>query len=174
MEKNMFNRKIPSRILLAGCILMVVLSACIAPRAEDQISIMDKKQTQGQTLVKTLQANNCSGTEEMKQEMKAVHQYTHTIEITPAAGVSVNKMAVEDEIRTYYGISKIEDDAVCVVPVQIPAGAYYTYDLEWVEVWREGSFELGKPDDTDEGTYRFLQSMLCEVVAQRAETCPAQ
>ena len=63
-------------------------------------------------------------------------------------------------------------DAVCVVPVQIPAGAYYTYELQWVEVWREGIFELGRTDGQAEGTYRFRQSLLCEVVAQNAEACP--
>ena len=77
-------------------------------------------------------------------------------------------------IRSFYRIPYGESDAVCVIPVNIPAGASYTYDLEWTEVWREGIFELGKPDGQGEGTYRFRQSMLCEVVGQVADDCAGQ
>jgi hypothetical protein len=170
----MFSRVLRYRTLLTGAVLLAILVGCVAPQAADTISILDRKQTQGQTVVKTLQANNCNGTTEMKQDLQAITQYTHDIEVNPYKGVSVNRRAVSDEIRSYYGIRDDTADAVCVVPVQIPAGAYYTYDLEWVEIWREGDFELGKPDDDPEGTYRVKTSMLCEVVAQRAETCPSQ
>lgn len=170
----MLNRTRRTLLIAAACTVLTILIGCVAPQQADQISILDRKQTQGEALVKTLQANNCIGSEEMKQDMQAVHQYTHDILVNPNAGVTVNKRAVADEIRSYYGLNEDQSDAVCIVPVQIPAGAYYTYDLEWVEVWREGVFELGKPDGDEEGTYRVRTSMLCEVVAQRAETCPSQ
>lgn len=166
------------RLMLFTGILLgftaMLLIGCTAPQEADQISIVERKQTQGEAVIKTLQANNCGGAEEMKQDMQAIHQYTHVIEIMPSPGVSVNRRSVEDEIRSYYRIPRTESDAVCVVPVQIPAGSFYSYDLEWIEVWREGDFETGKADATPEGTYRFRQSMLCEVVGQRTETCPTQ
>lgn len=166
------------RLMLFTSILLgfsaIFLIGCTAPQEADQISIVERKQTQGEAVIKTLQANNCGGAEEMKQDMQAIHQYTHVIEIMPSPGVSVNRRSVEDELRSYYRIPRTESDAVCVVPVQIPAGSFYSYDLEWVEVWREGDFETGKADAVPEGTYRFRQSMLCEVVGQRTETCPTQ
>jgi hypothetical protein len=153
-------------------VLAVALCGCGSVQEQDRITIIENKQVQGEAVDKVMQVNNCEGSEEMVQEMQAVHQYTHEIQITPRSGVKVNRKAVEDEIRSYYRIPQEQSDAVCVIPVQIPAGAYYTYDLEWTEVWREGVFELDEPDGRDEGTYRFRQSMLCEVVGQQAETCP--
>jgi hypothetical protein len=150
----------------------VLLVGCATPQNEDKITITEKRQVQGDAITKTLQANNCNGTGEMREDLTAVHQYLHDIEITPNPGETINRVAVENEIRNYYQIPQQESDAVCIVPVSLSAGAFYTYDLEWVEVWREGIIELGRPDGQGEGTYRFRQSLLCEVVAQNAETCP--
>jgi hypothetical protein len=170
----MFGWKIPKINLLFPLAVLMVLAllvACAAPRDDDKITITEKRQIQGEAITKSLQANNCNGTEMMQQDLTAVHQYLHDIEVTPNPGVTINRAAVENEIRNYYQIPQQESDAVCIVPVQIPAAAFYTYDLEWIEVWREGIFELGKQDGQGEGTYRFRQSLLCEVVSQNAETC---
>lgn len=148
------------------------LIGCIAPQQEDQITIIDRRESKGEAVIKTLQVNNCASTQELKQDLQAVNQYNHTIEITARPGVAVNRQAVMGEIRAYYGVRAGTADAVCVIPVQIPAGTFFSYDIEWVEVWREGGYELNTPDGRDEGSYRILQSMLCEVVAQRAEACP--
>jgi len=167
----MFANRTRQISLIGMLILAVFVAACVAPQDDDKITIIEKRQVQGEAITKTLQANNCSGAEDMKQDMTAVHQYQHDIEITPNAGVTVNQAAVQNEIRNFYRIPQTESDAVCLVPVQIPSGAHYTYDLQWVEVWREGIFELGKLDGQGEGTYRFRQSLLCEVVGQNALTC---
>ena len=152
-------------------LMTLLLAGCISPQEEDQISIIDRKETRGEAVIKTLQVNNCSGASELTQDLKAINQYNHNIEVMPKPGVSVNRQAVEDEIRSYYHVSYGPSDAVCVIPVIVPAGAFFSYDIEWVEVWREGYFELSDPDGREEGTYRLLQSMLCEVVAQRSEAC---
>lgn len=159
-------------VLIGLALVAVTLYGCISPQQEDQITIIDRRETKGEAVVKTLQVNNCESTQELKQDLQAVNQYNHTIEITPRPGVSVNRQAVQAEIRAYYSVPSGASDAVCVIPVQIPAGTFFNYDIEWVEVWREGGFELDTPDGKDEGAYRVLQSMLCEVVAQRAEACP--
>jgi len=102
-------------------LLVVVLAVgCATPQDEDQITITEKRQVQGDAITKTLQANNCEGTAEMKQDLTAVHQYLHDIELTPNPGVTINRAAVENEIRNYYQIPQGESDAVCIVPVQIP------------------------------------------------------
>ncbi|OGO33027.1 MAG: hypothetical protein A2Z16_14350 [Chloroflexi bacterium RBG_16_54_18] len=163
-----------ARILILGVISTSWLSACYAPQPRDQISLVEVRQFQGESVVKTLQANNCSGAEELKQDLQAVNQYNHDILVTPEDAVVVNRRAVVDEIRSYYRIPDGASDATCVIPVQIPAGEYYSFDIEWIEVWREGTFELGIQDDKPEGIYKFRQSMLCEVVEQRVETCSSQ
>jgi hypothetical protein len=170
---NIEELKYPWRILATLLAASLILAACSSPQPEDQISLIEKRQYQGESVIKTLQANNCSGAEEMKQDLQAVHQYNHDILVNPNPGVSVNRRAVVDEVRAYYHIPDGPSDAVCVIPVQIPAGENYSYDIEWIEVWREGVFDLGYQDDEPEGTYQFRQSMLCEVVEQRVEACPA-
>ena len=170
----MDGNRLKLRFFLPGLVAVAVLAACVAPQPQDQISLMEKRQYQGESVIKTLQANNCSGSKEMKQDLQAVLQYNHDIVVTPEPAVSVNRRAVVDEIRAYYRIPDGSSDAVCVIPVQIPAGGYYSYDIEWIEVWREGTFELGVQDDKPEGTYQFRQSMLCEVVEQRVESCSSQ
>lgn len=159
------------RLLLCGVCLAVGLSACYAPQPRDQISLVEVKQSQGESVIKSLQANNCNGAAELIQDLQAVHQYNHDIVVTPEQAVVVNRRAVVDEIRSYYRIPDGASDAICVIPVQIPAGEFFSYDIEWIEVWREGTFELGIQDDKPEGIYRFRQSMLCEVVEQRVESC---
>jgi hypothetical protein len=168
----MSERSVRVSVLVGLALIVFFLCGCISPQQEDQITIVDKKETKGEAVTKTLQANNCAAAQELKEELQAVNQYNHNVEITPRPGVTVNRQAVEGEIRTYYHTPYGAQDAVCVIPVQIPAGGFYSYDIEWVEVWREGIFELNSPDGREEGTYRVLQSMLCEVVAQRAEVCP--
>ena len=158
-------------LLLITLLAVLIIVGCTGPQDQDKITIVEKRQTQGDAITKTLQANNCDGTQDMNKDLTAVHQYLHDIEVEPNPGASVNRAAVESEVRNYYHIPHQESDAVCIVPVQIPKGAFYSYELEWIEVWREGIFEQGKPDGQGEGTYRFRQSLLCEVVAQTAETC---
>ena len=52
-----------------GLTLVAMLSACFTPQQADQISIIETRQFQGESVVKTLQANNCSGTEDMEQDL---------------------------------------------------------------------------------------------------------
>ena len=170
----MSKRRISYAWVAALVVVAAILNGCISPQRADQIFIIDQRQVQGVPVIKTLQANNCKGAQEMRQDLQALLQYTHDISVVPDPGVTVNSGAVADEIRAYYRIPAGPEDAICVVPVVIPAGAFYSYDIEWVEVWREGIFEMGKTDGKEEGTYRVKESMLCEVVAQRTETCPAQ
>lgn len=160
-----------SQVALA-IFLAIFLIGCIAPEPADQISVIDQKEVKGDSVVKTLQVNNCSGKQELKQDLQSVNQYTHDIQVTPDPGVSVNVEAVNHEIRVYYNLPPDPSDAVCVIPVQVPAGVFLSFDVEWTEVWREGIFEQGKPDGQREGIYRVRESMLCEVVSQSTQACP--
>jgi hypothetical protein len=159
-------------LAVAGlCMVILTCGTRCASPPEDQITIIDKKEAQGEAIVEELLANNCAGTSELTQDLRAVKQFSHDVQVEPYPGVSVNKQAVENEIRSTYKIAKEHGEQICIVPVQVPAGMFYAYDLEWREVWREGEFELGSPDEKPEGNYRFMQGVLCEVVGQKVKTC---
>lgn len=150
----------------------LILTACGGADPEDTITIFDQQEDQKKTVVEKLNANNCNGSADMKQNLEARKQYSHTIEILPELGLKYNRQSVERAIQDRYNIYDLDAEQVCLVPVQVPAGTFYSYSLEWKEVWREGYFEQGEADGNSEGTYRFLQNMLCEVVAQNSEKCP--
>lgn len=159
---------------IAGLVFLAIfVFGCISPEPEDQISIIDQREVKGESVVKTLQVNNCVGAQELKQDLQSLNQYTHDIQITPDPGVSVNMEAVNHEIRVYYNLPSGPSDAVCVIPAVVPAGVFLNFEIEWTEVWREGIFEQNKPDGQREGIYRVRESMLCEVVSQSTQPCPA-
>jgi len=172
----MFNRSFPKSLRTwalgsLSIVMLVCVTQCGAP-PQDQITIVDKKEVQGEADIEQLLANNCVGTTELTQDLRAMKQFSHDVQVTPYPGVSVNKQAVENEIRRTYKIAEEHGEQLCLVPVQVPPATFYVYDLEWREVWREGVFELGDPDEKPEGDYRFKQNVICEVVGQSVKTCP--
>ena len=104
----------------------------------------------------------------MAQDLSAKKQFSRDIKITPSPGVKLNTTAVREKILDNYNLKDGTAEQVCVVPVEVPEGKTYEYDMEWREVWREGTIEVGEPDNKPEGTYRFLQSLTCQIVGQRA------
>lgn len=171
---NRFSKKSLISLLAIGSLSIVILvfgTQCGAP-PQDQVTIIDKKEVQGEAVVEELLANNCAGAAELIQDLRAMKQFSHDVQVVAYPGVSVNKQAVENEIRRTYKIAQEHGEQLCLVPVQVPPGTFYTYDLEWREVWREGVFELGNPDEKPEGDYRFKQNVICEVVGQSVKTCP--
>lgn len=155
------KRLFSSLILYSLFIAILVFAAQCFPAPEMQITILDQVEVPGEAVVEALFANNCAGTIELTQDLRAVKQFSHHVQVEPFSGVSVSKQAVENEIRSTYKIAKEHGEQVCIVPVQVPAGMFYAYDLEWREVWRQGVFELGDPDDKPEGNYKFMQGVLC-------------
>lgn len=149
----------------------ILLGACGGAQ-DDQVTVADKKEVQGTTVTESFRVDNKTGTEPLKQDMRAQKQYTHETVITPNPGVKMNNQQARQEIFKLYNVSedKTTEDQVCVIPVEVPAGQVYLYDVEWREVWRDGIIELGQPDDQPEGTYRFKQGPLCQVVGVHPES----
>lgn len=152
---------VTSSILMGGC----------GGKTEDQVTVVDKNEVQGKAITESFRVDNKTGTASLKQDMSARKQYTHETVITPNPGVKMSNQQVRQEIFKLYNISDDEqaEDQVCVIPVDVPAGQIYLYDVEWSEAWREGTVELGEPDNKSEGTYRFKQGPLCQVVGVRPE-----
>lgn len=149
---------------------VIGLAAC-ASQADDPITVQDQKEVQGTAETEAFRVDNKSGADSLKQDMRAQKQYTHEITITPNPGVKINTQQARAEILKFYNVpeGKTAEDQVCVIPIEVPAQQVYLYDIEWREVWREGTLETGRPDGTPEGTYRFKQGLLCQVVGVRPE-----
>jgi len=173
MAKDLFIKHLLSFMMTSGLfVAILVCTRCCVPPSEDQIAIIDKKEAQGEAIVEELLANNCAGTSELTQDLRAMRQFSYDVRVDPFPGTSVNTQAVENEIRSVYKIAKEHGEQVCIVPVQVPAGMFFVYYLEWREVWREGVFELGNPDDKAEGNYRVMRDVICQVVGQSVRACP--
>lgn len=160
-----------STMRLAATIILITLSTGLTTAAcggNDDITIEDKREMQGSSVVETLRADNSRSSTMMAQDLSAKKQFSRDIQITPSPGVKLNTTAVREKILDNYSMKDGTAEQVCVVPVEVPEGKTYEYDMEWREVWREGVIQVGTPDDTPEGTYRFLQSLTCQIVGQRA------
>ncbi len=165
MSVGFVSRKVATAVILISLCLGLTAQSC---GGNEDITIEDKREVQGDSVVETLRADNSKGSATMQQDLSAKKQYSRNIQITPSPGVKLNTTAVREKILDNYNIKDGTAEQVCVVSVDVPAGKIYEYDMEWREVWREGTIQIGTPDDTPEGTYRFLQSLTCQIVGQRA------
>lgn len=153
--------------LITISILVFIGLAFSACATNDDISIQDKKEVQGEKVVETLRADNSLGNTPLAQDLTAKKQYSRDINIVPGPGEKFDVSEARKKILAEYNLNEGPAEQVCVIPVEVPAGNIYEYDLEWSEVLREGIIEVGAPDGKPEGTYQFVQSMTCQVVGQR-------
>lgn len=98
------------------------------PEIEPLLYIEDLKGSQGEIEEVTLHANNCKGDEPMSMVLPAEKRYSHELFIDPRPGAKINLGRTREEIFDYYKIEKPFDlvRAVCSIPVNVPAGLYYT------------------------------------------------
>lgn len=160
--------------------LLIVLLALVgagcgsAPPPDDTITVEDLKGAQGESVEEILPANNCQGATAMIIDLPASKQFTHEVKVFPQGGAKINVAAVRGAVRDYYQVDNLTSETVCSIPVNVPAGGYYVYELEWTENWREGTVEIGKVDSKPEARYRFRESMVCEVVGVQTQSCPGK
>jgi hypothetical protein len=79
-------------------------------------------------------------------------------------------LVIRERILAVYGIDELENDKVCVLPIDVPSGNLYEYDIEWGEIWREGKIETD-PGGEKAGTYRILVDMTCQTIGWRVCEC---
>lgn len=162
-------------VALVIAVLTIAADGCGgAPPPDDTITVEDLKGSQGKTIEEILPANNCPGTTAMVVDLPASKQFTHEVNVFPQGGAKINVAAVQGAVRDYYQVEDLTSETVCSIPVNVPASAYYIYELEWTENWREGTVEIGKVDSKPEARYRFRESMVCEVVGLQTQSCPGQ
>ena len=162
---------------LFAIILLFLISIAGCGGAPNETIFINKdndKEVLGTTTTEVFRVDNSTGTEPLTSDQTALKQYTHRVEVTPKAGTAVDIERVRTEVFLAYGISKESQDspqnASCALTrVNVPAGKVYNYDIEWQEKWREGTFDIGQPDNNPEGTYRFRETLICRIVGARAE-----
>lgn len=154
---------------LVGLVLLAVLA--ITPGCTPQeYKPVDKRQVDGNMVVQTMPVDNCLRDEALTQDMAVQQTFHHTVEITPQPGKTLDESELREKILTAYEIDRASEDKVCLLPVDVPARTRFEYDIEWTEIWREGTIETD-PGGEQVGTYRILIDLGCQVVEMRAAEC---
>jgi hypothetical protein len=158
------RRHIPLVLILL--LASVLLTGC----PPQDYKVMDERQTEGEKTTETLRADNCNGDEALVQDMPVQKSFRSTIQINTEPGETLDESVIREKILVAYGIDDLENDKVCVLPVDVPSGNLYEYDIEWVEIWREGRIETD-PGGEKAGTYRILVDMTCQTIGWRVGKC---
>ncbi len=146
--------------------LLAVVSATCSSGPE--FSVKDKREVQGARSIAAFNVNNSRGTVPLSQNFPVSKNYSRWVDINLVSNSQLNDVEVSDKIYNAYKVAK-GDTKVCVIPVEIPAGQSYVYDLEWTEILREGVIEEGATGGGRQlGTYQILIDMSCQVVGQFA------
>lgn len=147
-------------------IALLALAAC-APSAPEY-KIVDKREVQGEKSIVTFALNNSNGATSLVQNYPQSKNFYRGVELNLVSNSRLDEVQVMDKIYAKYKVTK-EDTKVCVIPLEVPAGQSFEYDLEWTEVLREGVIEEGAQGGGNQlGTYRILITMTCQVVGQRS------
>lgn len=156
------------RTLLLILVLLTVLAMSIACTPTPDLKIVDKRQVYGNKTTETMRADNSQGNEVLIQDMPVQKSFHYQINIMSEPGETLNESVVREMILKAYQIANMDKDKdkVCVLPVEVPAGDIYEYDIEWTEIWREGTIETD-PGGEQVGTYRILVDMDCQTIGQR-------
>lgn len=155
----------PALLGLAMFAAIVVLTAQSCGGQPD-FDVKDLKQEQGQSTTQTytVPSNSVPQPQDMNMDFSVTKQFQHNIDINLASGSNIDEGKVRDKVYNLYKIptSKISDSKICVIPVSIPAGHVYQYQVEWDEVVRDGTItETGNGSTL--GSYTLVEDLLCQV-----------
>ncbi len=145
-------------------VILTVWIAC-APQPTE-FNVNDRREKQGENkTIQTVQQDNKNGASELNTALPVSKQLKRSIDLRLNSGVQLEQAKVEDKIYKRYNVAP-EADRVCVIPVQVPAGKLYEYDIEWSQTIREGDI-VRAPNGDILGTYTILIDFVCQVVAVR-------
>lgn len=163
----MLKRPLQISVLGLAIFLASLLTIACAPSAPEY-TIVDKREVQGEKSIVTFGLNNSNGAAPLVQNYPQSKNFYRGVELNLVSNSRLDEIQVMDKIYAKYKVTK-EDTKVCVIPLEVPAGQNFEYDLEWTEVLREGVIEEGAQGGGKQlGTYRILITMTCQVVGQRS------
>ena len=152
--------------------LLLLLAIACGSQEEDTITVKEERVTQGAPTEEVLPVNNCAGDRELHQDVLASKQYLHDVTVFPVGGKKINAGNIQAAVRDYYKVERVAESAICSVAVSVPAGTFYTYEIEWSETYREGVVEVGADDVDPEASYKFLENIACQLVGIETLACP--
>lgn len=114
----------------------------------------------------TDEIDNTSGTTAIEQNLSLLRQFSPGIELELHANSGLDRGEVRDRILDEYQLAGAEQQKQCVIPISVPAGASYTYKIQWTEIASQGWIEEGTHGGGEIlGTYSIITDMRCEVVS---------
>lgn len=154
-----------------GYILFLVLLFVILPACETQkeFVVVDQRELLGAVFKETTQEfNNRNGADDLEQNVSLNRQFRYAIDLRLNENSGLRRQEVEERICEAYNIANCRTGGQkqCLLPVSVPAGRAYAYDIEWTEVKREGVIREGNDPDRGNllGTYTIIVDLQCQTV----------
>lgn len=161
----MLNKSLIHVGVFSMLLFLVYFQGCFGER---DFAVKDKRELQGNKTTEKFSQDNSRGSAVLAQDVPVKKQFKRAIDLRLNSSAQLDEEKVIDRIYNLYNVTE-DAEKVCVIPVEVPAGKNYEYDLEWTEIRREGVVEEGKGGGGDLlGTYEILTDLTCQVVAQRS------
>ncbi|MCS6871838.1 MAG: hypothetical protein RML95_11005 [Anaerolineae bacterium] len=146
--------------------LFVVLPAC---EAQKEFVVVDQRELLGAVFKETTREfNNRNGSEDLEQNFSLNRQFRYAIDLKLNTNSGLRRQDVEERICETYNIANCRTGGQkqCLLPVSVPAGRAYAYEIEWTEVKREGVIREGNDPDRGNllGTYTIVVDLQCQTV----------
>lgn len=143
------------------------LSGCAS---QTEFSVKDLRETTGQVETQSLRVDNATGKDTLRQDQKIFKSYRHIVDVRLNGRKQVDESRVRDKIYDLYKLTPNEDKKTCVVPVEVPDGRVFQYDIEWTQIIREGKVieATGGGEGEQLGTYTIITDYNCQVTNQTA------
>jgi len=141
---------------------VLVLVAC-GPASDPEFTIKDQSQEYGERTQTAMPVSN-PGDADLSMNLSAQRDYVHNIDLN-LTGTQLNAQRVKDRIYQEYKVTNATVTKNCSVPVDVPSHRNLSYNVEFVEIYRNGVVQEGASGNGKQlGTYRLLEDLECQVV----------
>lgn len=146
-------------LLLIFAVSLVPLISCAEPTV---YVIQHQRQTAGESVNQSFTVDGPM----VNSNYTVARSVRHVIDLSLTGKAQLDRGEVQDNILNAYSLPPRDDKTVCAIPVEVPEGKRYVYDLQWTENWAEGVLKEGKNGEGAQlGTYRVLIGYDCQVTA---------
>lgn len=152
--------------ILLLAVLFVFLPAC---DTQQEFVVVDQRDSLGSVFREVTQEfNNRNGAEDLDQNVSLVRQFRYAIDLRLNQNSRLRREKVEQRICETYDIKDCRSGGQkqCLLPVSVPAGRAYAYEIEWTEARREGVIRAGNDPDRGDvlGTYTIVIDLQCQTI----------
>ncbi len=148
--------------------IIVVLGVVVGCSGPKEFTVKDRREVPGTKSIDTIKVDNRNGTTTQTGDRAVAKNFRREPEVKLNSNSGLDESKVKQKIRDAYNIKKTDETKACSIFVDVPAGMYYEYDMEWTEVKREGDILEGTSGDGNVlGTYTITVDYSCQTVEQR-------